>query len=174
MAGSFGQGYRLDGGYQPGGGYGGGGLIGGGAGLAAASAGGPWGLAAYGGMQLAGGLLGWLGGRGRRKRAQQRYEGDRAGLMGLLGREAFRPQDIAFSARTQAMQGVGRQAELVNRRLGLDTGAAQTDILRGVAERNQGLLANLTMQNRQLTFNRDFDIRRSLLGMSAGRVGQVG
>ena len=131
-------------------------------------------LVGYGALQLGGGLLNWLGGRGRRKKAQQAYEGDRAGLLGLLGQEEFRPQDIAFSARTGAMRGVGRQAELVNRRLGLDSGAAQTDILKSIAGRHQGLLADLTMQNRQSTFNRDFDIRRALAGMSAGRLGSVG
>lgn len=118
---------------------------------------------------LGGRFLSYLGGRGERREAKQQLATDRAGLESLLGKDVLRPRDIAFSARTGARRGVGREAELVDRRLGLDVGSAQTDILRGVAGRHQGILADLQVQNALTKARRDAEIRRLLLRESSAR-----
>jgi hypothetical protein len=129
----------------------------------------PQGFAISQAIGLGGRFLSYLGGRGERKKAERQLATDRAGLESQLGTDVFRPQDIAFSARTQARRGVGREAELVNRRLGLDTGAAQTDILRGIAGRNQGIVAELELQNALQKSRRDAAIRRLLLDLHEHR-----
>lgn len=137
--------------------------------LGSGAAFGPQGFALSQAAGLGGRFLSYLGGRGERKEAKRQLGLDRAGLESLLGKDVLRPQDIAFAARTGARRGVSREAELVNRRLGLDVGSAQTDILRGVATRNQGILADLQVQNALAKARRDAEIRRLLLRESSAR-----
>lgn len=108
--------------------------------------------AVMGGAQLLGGLASWLGGSEDRSRRRQLYA--------MLMRQAnnnepiYNVQNMLAQYRGMIAPQVSRLGEQTNRRLGLDSGVAQGEIMHGLFSGEQGFLLNAMRENAQLVDER--------------------
>ena len=118
-------------------------------------------------MDLGGGILSWLGGRGKEKRLRGQYEGDRGMVKGMMGKQPFDPYSIAAMTRRYTAGDRQAMGGAFDRRMGLDTGQGQGALAEQMLGGNRDMLARLMEQSKMAQFGRDSDLARMLFGASS-------
>ena len=117
------------------------------------------------GSNLLGGLAGLLQGPTDQERRQEKVFNL---AQNRLGQDVFDPSQFFSEFQRNIAPEVGRNAELINKRLGLDSGAAQAELFgRANEQLGQGLF-DLRLQNEQLKSSRDNSLLALMAQLSQG------
>ena len=125
------------------------------------------------GLGMAGGLMKWLGSRGRRKKAENLVGADRGALQGMIGEKPYNATDIAFGSRQQALANVRPSIERAGRSSGLGSSAFASDTISDIATQGRGLYADATMRSGEIVSQNKLSILDRLLGNSEDQLRNV-
>lgn len=128
----------------------------------------PWwaGPAGMAGGALFGGIADLLGGKSQGEKDLEKVF---SLAQNRMGQSVMEPtQYLAQYMRALAPQ-FNRQAEGINRRLGLESGAAQGELARGQQSVLSGILADLSKFNAQMTMNQDLGLLNMMMQSAGAR-----
>lgn len=111
------------------------------------------------GSSLLSGLGGLLSGPSTSQKNARRVSGL---IQNQLGQSVLDPDQVFGQIQSSLAPQFNRQAEGVNRRLGLDSGVAQGELARFQQSTLSGILAQLNQFNAQATSNRDVSLLQLL------------
>jgi hypothetical protein len=123
----------------------------------------------YGLMQGGSALLGWLGGRGRRNKAQEDYERGWDRLAGTADDEPCDPWTIMAAGRRSVASDVAARGAQVDRELGLDTGQGKGALWADLLSRQSAMLPGLLRERDLEKYRRAYDVASQLFGSASDR-----
>jgi len=117
------------------------------------------------GSSLLGGLAGLLGGESWGEKQAKKVSNL---AQNRLGQDVLQPEQYMAEYKRAMLPEMNRSAEALNRRLGLDSGAAQSDLMFKMQAPLAQFMLNAKMQNDQLKSQNDNMLLQLMGGLSRG------